>query len=144
MSSLEDLKSNVSKSDARIHVSDLLESLGKAAVLRERIVNPFYFELSIADSASTKVNFPELQNLELVEFAIESNGALAVSSNIFRLLAGSQTQTLNGKFGLAVPDGRIFIMDFVPKFNITNSSGSTRLFAFFGWTSPIERRKRSF
>ena len=131
--------SQVSLVDAVIRLDNILESLGQAGVLRRPSVFPFYFELDVLDSTNPTKNFPEMQNTQLEEFNIESDGQVEIKSNLFRLLSGSQNLNLNGSFGLQIPTGKVFPIDFVPRIQITNSSGTTRKFAFYGWLAPLDR-----
>ena len=136
-------QSQVSRPDAVVSISDLIASLGKAGVLRRPSVFPFFYRVSIPDSEDSSKNFPEMQNTDLVEFHIETDGEVTIKSNIFRLLGGSSNLLLNGSFGLSVPEGRQFPLDFVPLIDWVNDSGGTRELTFYGWLAPLERRFRA-
>ena len=134
--------SQVAPQDAMVAFTDLLASIGKAGVLRRPSVFPFYYQISIADGISDTLRFQEMQNTEMVEFQLESDGLITIKSNLFRLLGGSANLTLTGKFGLQVPEGRVFPIDFVPRIKYDNQSGSTRLLSFYGWLAPLGRHFR--
>ena len=127
--------------DSTIRNEDLIKSLGKVGVLIKNVVYPFYFEISIADAVSKgSSNFPEMQNTQLKELNLESDGLITINdTNLLQFLKGSSSITLNGKFGLQVPTDSVFPLDFVPKITYSNSSGSTRILAFYGWLAPYPR-----
>ena len=125
--------------NAFIEEKDRFKRIGKPSVLQRPTVFPFFYQITIADSTSSSENFPELQNTELVEFNIESNGELTITSNIFSLLKLSEDLLLNGKFGLQVPTGTKYPISRVPKISWTNNSGGSRKLSFFGWVAPYAK-----
>ena len=136
---LDYAEGQVSRQDASISRADQIKSLGKAGVLRRPVVFPFFFELTIANGVSSSKNFPEMQNLSMRSFIIESDGELTIKSNLFQLLSGSQFLVLNGTFEMVVPVDHIFPVDFVPVIEYANASGSDRELTFYGWLTNLPR-----
>ena len=136
---LDYAKGQVSKADSVITLADQIKSTGKAGVLRRPVVFPFFFEITIATGVSSSKNFPEMQNLSMRKFTLESDGELTIGGNLFRLLSGSQKLVLNGDFTMEVPVGHIYPVDFVPDIEYANASGSDRELTFYGWLTNLPR-----
>jgi len=136
---LDYAKGNVAPQDAAISSKDKFTSSGRAGVLLRPVVFPFFFEITIANGISSSKNFPEMQNLSMRKFTLESDGELTMGGNLFRLLSGSQKLLLNGDFTMEVPQGHIYPIDFVPDIEYANASGSDRELVFYGWLTNLPR-----
>ena len=119
--------------DSMIADRDKVKSLGRPGVMVRPTVYPFFYQITIADTNISSQNFPEMQNTELVEFHLESDGALTIQSNLYQLLTSAERMVLNGSFDLVVPPGYRYPLDFVPELEWENTSGGNRYLAFFGW-----------
>ena len=132
-------KGTVAPEDAVISPKDQFRSTGKAGVLLRPTVFPFFFRVSIANGVSSHVNFPEMLNLSMRKFTLESDGEVTLGGNLYRLMANSAKLLLNGNFVMEVPQGYIYPIDFVPDIEYSNASGSTRQLVFYGWLTNLPR-----
>jgi len=119
--------------DTLIKEKDRITKLGRPGVLIRPTVMPFFYTMTIADGTEPEPNFPEMQNTDLVEFHIETDGKVTITSNFLRQLSGSGNLVVDGSFGLVVPQGYFFPVDMVPRFKAANASGASRDLIFYGW-----------
>lgn len=124
--------------DSMIEEKDKIHSLGKAGVLRRPSVMPFHYVDSIPATDEREKNFPEMQNTNMVEFHLETDGALTITANFLRALAGSDNLVVDGSYGLVVPQGYVFPVDFVPRVKAVNATAGALSLIFFGWLSALD------